>query len=101
MSLPPLPSLLQLSEQQRAKKDAAQTGFTLRVKELEKSIQQYKQEHQTYDEKLQKNSEVLSTLTVQLEDVDKRVRVLRPGIKLSTLDERCMLQSLVISSKFV
>lgn len=101
--LPPLPflllsPLLQLSEQQRAKKEAAQTGFALRVTELEKSIQQYKQEQQTYDEKLQKNSEVLNKLRVQLEDVDKRVRVLRPGIKLSTLDERCKLgQSLVVS----
>jgi len=67
------------------------------VTELEKSIQQYKQEQQTYDEKLQKNSEVLNKLRVQLEDVDKRVRVLRPGIKLSTLDERCKLgQSLVV-----
>ena len=78
-----------MSEQQRSKKEAAQTGFALRVKELEISIQQYKQEQQNYEEKLTQNSEALKKLKAHLEDVDKKVQALQPSIKLVSLDTRC------------
>ena len=59
------------------------------MKELEISIQQYKQEQQNYEEKLKRNSEELKKLRAHLEDVDKKVQALQPSIKLVSLDTRC------------
>ena len=59
------------------------------MKELEISIQQYKQEQQNYEEKLKQNSEELKKLRAHLEDVDKKVQALQPSIKLVSLDTRC------------
>ena len=67
------------------------------MKELEKSIQQYKLEQQNYEEKLKLNSEELKKLRAHLEDVDKKVQALRPSIKLDTLDNRCKWSFLEIT----
>ena len=67
----------------------AKTGFAMRVRELEQSIQQYKEEQKVYQEKNRENMEILDQLRSELRDVDEKIKTLRPRIRLDSMDARC------------
>ncbi len=82
-------------EKEREKRTAAQTGFRSRVQDLEVSIQQFKEEKDIFEKKVRSTSEVLAELRKEVEGVDGRIRALRPGIRLDTMEERCKETHLV------
>lgn len=77
-----------LAEKEKEKQQAAQSGFGMRVSELDNAIQQYKAEEVKFEEKISDNRNLLERMEAELEEVDKRIRSLRPQLQLDTLENR-------------
>lgn len=69
---------------------AARSGFHARVDDVRRSIEGYTAAKNTCDEKITQSSEVLQQLREEFAALDKRLHTLRPGLKLDTLEKRCM-----------
>ena len=63
----------------------------MRVSELDNAIQQYKAEEVKFEEKITDNRNLLERMEAELEEVDKRIRSLRPQMQLDTLENRCKM----------
>ena len=79
----------QLAQKEKDKKKAAHSGFVMRVKELDQSIQQYREEELKFEEKIKVNGTQLEKMKTELKEVDERILALRPGSKLDTMESRC------------
>ena len=69
---------------------AARNGFLARVEDVRRSIERFTESKNMCDEKVTQSSEILQQLRKELEALDKRLHTLRPGLKLDTLEKRCM-----------
>lgn len=69
---------------------AARSGFHARMEDVRRSIERFTESKNTCDKKATECSEILQKLREELAALDKRLHTLRPGLKLDTLEKRCM-----------
>ena len=61
----------------------------MRVDEITDKMKRYTGELQDKEKCLREKSQSLQEVNSRLKEVDERLRVLRPGIRLDSLEERC------------
>lgn len=75
------------------KRKAAQTGFAIRVKELEQSMQRYKDQIEEFQRDVDEMTELLAGVKEKVTTTDTQIKRVWPSIKLDTLDDCCEFQS--------
>ena len=88
-SLPPPPTL-QIVQYEKEKRTAAQSGFQPRVMDVTRSIEQYTAARNACEEKIAESTDIIRQIMEELVSLDGRLHTLRPGLKLDTLESRCM-----------
>ena len=84
------PHTHQIASLEKDKMAAAQRGFIPRVNDIMRSIEQYTTAKSVCEEKIALSSEVIAQIRDELGSLDKKLHTLRPGLKLDTLENRCM-----------
>ena len=81
---------MQISDYESEKISAARSGFAPRLNEAKKLIEQYTAAKAEYDQKVEESSEIIESVRKELRTLDEALHTLRPGLKLDTLENRCM-----------
>ena len=81
--------LLQLDKEVQDKREASRTGGMSGVGVLMKKMQHYTDDLKHKEGYLGEMTHNLDTVKTHLKEVDDRLRQLRPGIRLDTLEGRC------------
>ena len=81
--------LSQLDKDTRDKREAARKGFKMRVDEITEKMERYSDELKHKEGSLEEMTHSLDGVKTRLKEVDERLRELRPGMRLDTLEERC------------
>ena len=91
LSPSPSPSLsLQVVRFEKEIKEASKRNFRLRVEHLKKDIEQHTIAKKSQEEKIEECSKLLKEIRNELSSVDQRISSLASGLKLDTLENRCM-----------
>jgi chromosome segregation ATPase len=80
---------LQITRLEKDKKNAARKNHVKKVEQVEQSISSYEDDRVRLKDKLQDASDYLASISKALENVDARLRKLKPSLKLDRITDRC------------
>jgi len=81
--------LKQLKKLETDKKNAARTGFSMKVKEINETMRKYDDQKGIFQEEVDKMKELLTTVREKLRACDDEIKQLKPSLQLDSLEKRC------------
>ena len=69
--------------------DASRKGFKMKVDEITEKMKRYSSELEQREDRLKDMSQNLDEVKTRLGQVDEKLRQMRPGIRLDSLEDRC------------